>query len=273
MPVPNPVNGTQRRYNELCRLGGGQHGGPTRPRVQQLIHDSGRLLSEKARDEIVSALTWFPNSNPWHICFVVGLCWGRLARLEQEFIGAGLRLLQNWNDDDLRLARRFYLERGPQPIELSLRGGHMMFQRVRLPENLPDNLEGIGRAQQRWLTPITSPSRERPPFIGSWNATAMFMVAVMSQPELAAQLTSPVVSLPSGGAVFNALSILHRDHILARRPAGTELDDEEFEPGTIFENNNLFVELHRGHAGWDLCEVNMGLYMLGSRLAESDNWF
>ena len=101
----------------------------------------------------------------------------------------------------------------------------------------------------------------------------MFMVAVMPQPELAAQLTSPVVSLPSGGAVFNALSILHRDHILARRPAGTELDDEEFEPGTIFENNNLFVELHRGHAGWDLCEVNMGLYMLGSRLAESDNWF
>jgi hypothetical protein len=149
----------------------------------------------------------------------------------------------------------------------------MMFQKVRLPNNLPDSLEDIGTAQQRWLTPITSPSRERPPFIGSWNATAMFMVAVLSQAELAAQLMGPVVLLPSGGAVFNALSILHRDHILSTRPAGTELDDQEFEPGAIYENNALFVDLHRGHAGWNLCEVNMGLFMLGTRLADSDNWF
>jgi hypothetical protein len=180
MSIPHPVNETQRRYNELCRLGGGQGGGPARPSVQRLIHDSGGQLSEKAHDEIALALTSFPDNNPWHICFIVGLCWGRLARFDLEYIGAASRLFQNWNDDDLRLARRSPLERGPRPLEQSLRGGYMMFQKVRLPNNLPDSLEDIGTAQQRWLTPITSPSRERPPFIGSWNATAMFMVAVLS---------------------------------------------------------------------------------------------
>ena len=99
------------------------------------------------------------------------------------------------------------------------------------------------------------------------------MVVVLSQAELAAQLMGPVVFLPSGGAVFNALSILHRNHILFTRPAGTELDDQEFEPGAIYENNSLLVDLHRGHAGWNLCEVNMSLFMLGTRLSDSDNLF
>jgi len=62
MSILRPVNDTQRRYNELCRLGGGQRGGPTRPKVQQLIHDSGGRLSEKAHDEITLALTSFPTT-------------------------------------------------------------------------------------------------------------------------------------------------------------------------------------------------------------------
>jgi hypothetical protein len=150
-------------------------------------------------------------------------------------------------------------------------GGHILFEKVTLPSTLPDSLERYRRAQDRWLGSIIGP--ERPRFIGSWNATAMFMTALFSDTVLAAQLMIPVVMLPPGGPIFNALLILRRAHLLARPPAGNELDDEAFEPGAIYENNALFEEIYRGHAGWNLLDVHSGLYMLGTRLADSDNWF
>jgi hypothetical protein len=101
----------------------------------------------------------------------------------------------------------------------------------------------------------------------------MFMIALFANTSLAAQLLTPVVMLPPGGPIYNALSILHTAHVLSRPPAGSELDDEAFEPGAIYENNALFEELLRGHAGWNLLDVHSGLYMLGTRLAESNNWF
>lgn len=150
-------------------------------------------------------------------------------------------------------------------------GGHVLFGRVNLPSTLPDSLERYRRAQDRWLGSIIGP--ERPRYIGSWNATAMFMIALFSDGVLAAQLTTPVVMLPPGGPIFNALSILHAAHLLSRPPAGSDLDDEAFEPGAIYENNALFEEIHRGHADWNLLDVHSGLYMLGTRLADSANWF
>jgi hypothetical protein len=205
------------------------------------------------------------------VCFVVGVCWGRLARLEPDFVSAGLRLIEDWNDNDLAVARRFHLERGSEPIEHSLMGGHLLFQDVVLPSRLPDNLSQCRRAQDRWLGRIIGPNRPR--FIGSWNATAMFMAVIASDQNLTAALTTPVVMLPPGGPVYNALMILHRIHVLSRPPSGSELDDEDFEPGAIYENNALLEEIHRGHASWSLLDVHSGLYMLGTRLAASDNWF
>jgi hypothetical protein len=271
MTISSPVNGTQRRFNELCTHGGGQGGGPARTRVQALLAESGRALTAVGHREITEHLGHYADHNPWHVCFAVGLCWGRLARLDLDFTGAAVRLIENWNDEDLRLARRFHYERGPNPIEESLRGGHILFGRVVLPSTLPEHLDRYRRAQDRWLGPIIS--TERPRFIGSWNATAMFMIALFSDIALAAQLTTPVVMLPPGGPIFNALSILHRTHVLSRAPSGSELDDEAFEPGAIYENNALFEEIHRGYTGWNLLDVHSGLYMLGTRLADSDNWF
>jgi hypothetical protein len=271
MTISNPVNETQRQFNRLCELGGGVGGGPARTRVQALLHRSGAALNVVANDEISSHLAEYHDRNPWHVCFAVGLCWGHLARLELDFTGAAVSLMERWNDDDLRVARRFHYERGPDPIDQSLRGAHILFQRVTLPEELPSTLAPYRRAQERWLSPILSP--DRPRYIGSWNATAMFMIALFANTSLAAQLLTPVVMLPPGGPIYNALSILHTAHVLSRPPAGSELDDEAFEPGAIYENNALFEELLRGHAGWNLLDVHSGLYMLGTRLAESNNWF
>jgi hypothetical protein len=175
-------------------------------------------------------------------------------------------LLNSWNDEDLRLARTFHLERGPQPIEQSLRGAQMLFGRVTLPDTLPDTLERLKRAQERWLTPILNPA-ERPPYIGSWTATAMFMIALFAQKALARTFIAleQGPALPSGGPTFRGLQLLHQANILSRPPAGTELDDAAFEPGVLYENNDLFSELRRGRSDWSLVDVHSGLYMLGTR--------
>jgi hypothetical protein len=271
MSIPNPVNATQRRFNAACARGGGQRGGPARTRVQELLAESGRALTAIGHQQITEHLRSYADRNPWHVCFAVGLCWGRLARLDLEFTGAAVRLIEHWNDPDLRLARRFHYERGAAPIEQSLMGAHVLFGRVNLPQSLPDSLDRYRRAQDRWLEPIIGP--ERPRFIGSWNATAMFMIALFSDSVLAAQLNTRVVMLPPGGPIFNALSILYRTHLLSRLPSGSELDDEAFEPGAIYKNNALFEEIHRGYSGWNLLDVHSGLYMLGTRSADSDRWF
>lgn len=271
MTISNPVNDTQRRFNELCAHGGGQGGGPARTSVQRLLHQSGEQLTALLHQDISSNLSTFMETDPWRVCFVIGVCWGRLARLEPEFVAAGLRLIETWNDGDLRIARRFHYERGPEAIEHSLRAGHLLFSDVRLPRTLPDTLSEYSRPQERWLGRIIGPNRPR--YIGSWNATAMFMAAVASERRLTSQLTTRVVMLPPGGPIFNALSILHQTHLISRPPSGTELDDGGFEPGVIYENNALLEEIYQGHVGWNLLDVHSGLYMLGTRLVDSDNWF
>jgi hypothetical protein len=266
--LPKPINDTQRRFKELCEKGGGPKGGPARGKVQQLLKESGQALNNLAYKEVAIHLKELATTNPWHICFAIGLSWGHLAEFDLEFTRVSTRLLRDWNDDDLKLARKFHYERGPGPIEDSLRGGHILFSKVILPEGLPDSLNRLRAAEDRWLSPILS--KDRPRYIGSWNATAMFMVALFAQPTLAATLIEPRVMLPPGGPIYNALSLLHRVHFLTRSPAGSELDDEAFEPGALFENNALFVEILKGQAGWSLLDVHSGLYLLGTRDTRSD---
>jgi hypothetical protein len=272
MKINKPLNDVQVRFNELCDKGGGAGGGPARTKVQELLYEGSKKLNALAYDEITTHLKAFPNANPWHVCFAVGLGWGHLAKIDEDFTAAAINVLSDLDPSALSLATTFNLERGPTPIEQSLRGGYLMFQRVKLPTTLPDDLRMIGRAQERWLSPLVSPSLDRPKYIGSWNATAMFMVALFSKPALAAGLANREVMLPPGGPIFAALTTLYKAKILKRAPSGNELDDEAFEPGSIYENNALMADLLVGRAGWSMIDVHSGLYMLGTRYPPSKNW-
>lgn len=268
--VPKPVNWVQEDFNKLCDLGGGKNGGPVRHKVLELLRSAGKRLNGVAHREAQEHLRAYPDANPWHVCFAVGLCWGHLAKLELEFTGAVTRLLSAWNDDDLRHAQSFFLERGPEPIEQSLRGAFNLFSRVTLPATLPTTLERLAAAQNRWFSPIIAP--DRPKYIGSWNAAAMFMIALFAQPTLAASQVRPPPVLPPGGPIFTGLSILHRAGVLSRAPAGSELDDQSFEPGALYENNELLAELVKWIDGWSLCDAHSGVYMLGTRHPQSGTW-
>lgn len=272
MKIARPVNEVQRQFNILCDKGGGAGGGPSRTKVQEILHEGSKHLNSFAYSEITAQLEKFADRDPWHVCFAVGLGWGHLAQITDEFTDAATRVLNSLDENALRIARTFHHERGPLPIEQSLQGGYAMFQQVRLPTGLPDDLKGYGRAQERWLQPILSRSEQRPRYIGSWNATAMFMVALFSKPTLAATLKDREVMLPPGGPIFTALSILHQSSICAQKPAGSELDDQAFEPGAIYENNAIMSDLLKGRSDWSILDVHSGLYMLGTRSALSDQW-
>lgn len=269
-PIVEPVNDTQEEFNRLCALGGGRRGGPAESRVKELLRASGKKLNAVAFEEMASYRDAFPEESPWHVCFAMGLAWGHLAKLDVEFIEASVGALRELNDPDLRYAASFHLERGPEPIEQSLRGGYSLFQRVVLPASLPDTLVSLSRAQERWMSPILSP--DRPRYIGSWNATAMFMCALFAQPELAAIHLEPRPVLPPGGPIFAGLQLLHRTRVLVEAPEGSTLDDQAFEPGALYVNNSLFVELLKGLDGWSLVDVHSGVYMLGTRHPHSNTW-
>lgn len=271
MPLPEPVNETQRRFAELCRLGGGQKGGPARGKVLELLYESGSTLNRHAHKEVTSMLAEFSEENPWHVCFAIGICWGRLAKLTPEFVAPAVRLLKAWNSGDLKIAKKYHYERGPTPIEQSLSGGYLMFKDVNLPLQLPDSLDQCQRAQERWLGRVLR--ADRPKYIGSWNATAMFMVALFSNKTLADQLVTRKVVLPPGGPVHKGLTIFHECHLLSKAPYGKELDEQAFEPSSLYDNNALMEDLLKGRSNWSLLDVHSGLYMLGTRLAESDHWF
>jgi len=65
MTISNPVNDTQRRFNELCARGGGQGGGPARTRVQELLAQSGRALTAIGHQEITEHLGHSADHSPW----------------------------------------------------------------------------------------------------------------------------------------------------------------------------------------------------------------
>lgn len=271
LKLPKPVNDTQSAFAELCEKGGGLKGGPARSKVQALLRESGQELNKLAESEIAHALTHNPDANPWKVCFAMGLCWGHLATLGDDFMDSAVSYLGGGSHADLMAACSHHNERGPEAVEQSLRGGRIIFDKVVLPKGLASTLVGMKQAQDRWLSPILS--KERPPYIGSWNGTAIFMIALFAQPELGDQLVDAAVMLPPGGPIFTALSLLHQTGVLANKPEGSALDDESFEPGSIYANTGLMAELRKGREDWDLLDVHSGLYMLGTRDPASATYF
>jgi hypothetical protein len=270
LTIPKPVNATQEEFRRLCELGGGQQGGPVRHKVLELLRDTGKKLNKHAYEVAAEHFAAAPDADPWHVCFSVGMCWGHLARAEVDFTQHVVRAIADLDDAEMKAASVYHYERGPDPIQQSIRGARALFGMVSLPEDLPSSLETLGQAQDRWFGPILGP--KRPPYIGSWNATAMFMVALFAQPSLAATQIDPRPVLPPGGPIHGGLKLLHQAHLISQGPDGTQLDDAGFEPGVLFVNNSLFKELRAQLDDWSLIDVHSGLYMLGTRHPLSKNW-
>ncbi len=268
--IGSPINDTQTRFNALCELGGGANGGPARGPVLALLKQSGQHLNQVAYREVAEITSDNAKANPWHVCFAIGLCWGHLAQFDSDFVRAAASFIAEPNDSDLKAAKSYRMERGPEPIEQSLRGAHMLFDKVSFPEALPGDLQKIYKLQQRWFGPLSG--KEKPPYIGDWNATAMFMVALFAQPALAATQQSIGPLLPPGGPIDRALAILKQAGIVKHPPSGSELDDGTFESGRILESNALFEEIRKGMPDWSLIDVHSGLYMLGSKHQMSGRW-
>jgi len=266
-----PVNDTQREFENLCKLGGGVAGGPARGKVLDLLRTSGQRLNAWAYEVMKEQMDEFAGANPWFVCFAMGMSWGHLAKLDAGFTRAVTALLEGWNDSDLAAACSYFMERGPEPIEQSLIGAHILFGKVTLPNEIPDSLARLNLAQQRWLSPVLHPA-SRPKYIGSWNSTAMFMAALFSQPELAKTQRSHEPLLPPGGPVFHGLRMLHSAKMLSRHPEGNDLDSQSFEPGALFINNALLTELCSMPDDWSLLDVHSGIYMLGTRDPKSAAW-
>lgn len=269
--ISAPINDLQKEFNVLCEKGGGVKGGPVRGKTLELLKTYGQKLNAGATDEVCAHLAAFPEANPWHVCFAMGICWGHLAKVDLTFTEAVIGCIEEMNDADLKTAGSFHLERGPEPIINSIKGGYTLFRMVRLPDALPTNLDTLTRAQDRWLSPILNP-KLRPPYIGSWNATAMFMTALFAQPGLAATQVEPKPVLPPGGPIFTGLTILNQAGLTTAPPDQAGLDDQGFEPGVLYANNALLADLLRGCADWSMTDVHSGVYLLGTRHPHSNSW-
>jgi hypothetical protein len=240
-------------------------------KVLDLLRSSGQRLNVWAYEAMAEQMGALPDANPWHISFAMGLSWGHLAKLDVDFTRHVCGVFENWNDYDLQAACSFFRERGPDPIRDSLAGGYALFQMVTLPSDLPSDLDQLDAAQQLWLHPISQP-KTRPKYIGSWNSTAMFMAALFAQPQLAKTQRTHKPLLPPRGPVFTGLKVLHTFKVLKKTPDGSPLDDQAFELGSLYINNDLMTELLSYRKDWCLLDIHSGLYMLGTRHPASANW-
>lgn len=267
--VSKPVNLTQIQYNELCERGGGVRGGPARKKTLELLRASGRALNQEAYDQIGDNLRAFPDANPWHICFAVALNWGRFAKFDLAFTEAVIRTLEGWDEAQAKAASTFHYEKGPNAIRESLYGGWLTISKLDLPDSLPEDLASLVRVQSRWLRVILN---DRPRFMGGWNATAIFMVALFAHKPMSDAMISPEILLPIGGPITRGLRRLHDGHLLTRPPDPRE-EDEALDYGQIMLVNGQFAELKQGLQDWSFVDVHSGLYMLGTALPESMSWY
>lgn len=267
LPLKNQV---QLRFKELCEKGGGPGGGPARGQVQLLLKEAGRSLNDFGFDETAQHLNAFADRNPWHVCFAVSLAWGHLAQLDLEMTEAVVEFLESYDGAWLDRAGSFCMERGPEAIRRPLANAYQAFQSTRLPAALPDTLEKMRDAENRWLGKVLGPPRI--PYIGSWNSTAMFMVALFAQPDLARSMKDVVVVLPPGGPIFTALKVLHSVKMLPTGPDGDDMDDGGWEPGVLYNNNDLMHQLVPGPHDLNMIDLHSGLYMLGTKYPFADQW-
>lgn len=264
--MAKPINETQRQFEQLCAHGGGFGGGPVKLKVLEVLRASGQALNEHAYGITKEQFTENPGANPWYVCFAIGLAWGHLAKLEPGFTAHVVNVLTDWNDYDLSGACEYYLERGPEPIENSLKGAYGLFSKVTLPVPLPSTLEKLYAAQEKWLTPIFH--SQPPKYIGSWNATAMFMAALFAQPSLAKTQRKPKPLLPPSGPVLEGLRMLYSTHILSKAPEPSESGDWA---SALAVNNELLTDLLAAPTDC-LLDIHSGVYMLGTRDPRSDGW-
>lgn len=270
-PVGLPLkNKVQHRFNELCEKGGGPGGGPPRGQVQALLKEAGKSLNEFGFDETATHLKEFADRNPWHVCFAVALAWGHLTQPKLEMTEAVVEFLESYDAVWLDRAAGFCMERGPDAVRRPLASAYEVFRTTRLPSDLPDSLKGVKSAEDRWLGKVLGPPRA--PYIGSWNSTAMFMVALFAQPDLARSMKEVVVVLPPGGPIFAALKVLHSVKVLPSGPDGNDMDDGGWEPGVLFGNNALMQTLIPGPHDLNMIDLHSGLYMLGTKYPLADQW-
>lgn len=267
--VSKPVNLTQIQFNELCEKGGGVRGGPTRKKTLEVLRASGRALNREAYDQIGDNLRAFPEANPWHICYAVALNWGRFAKFDLVFTEAVIRTLDGWDEAEAKAASTFHYEKGPGAIRESLYGGWLTFSRLDLPDRLPDDLASLVRVQSRWLRVILN---DKPRFMGGWNATAIFMVALFANKAMSDSMISPEILLPIGGPITRGLQRLHDGHLLTRPPDPRE-EDEALDYGQIMLVNGQLAELKQGLDDWSFVDIHSGIYMLGTALPESMGWY
>jgi hypothetical protein len=266
-PVGLPLkNKIQHRFKELCENGGG----PLRGKVQALLKEAGTSLNEFGFEETALHLDKFSDRNPWHVCFAVSLAWGHLAQLKIEMTEAVVEFLESHDGLWLDEAAKYCMERGPDAIRRPLANAYQVFETTRLPANLPTTLKGMKSAEDRWLGKVLGPPRV--PYIGSWNSTAMFMVALFAQPELGRSMKEVEVILPPGGPIFTALKVLHSVKLLPHGPDGNDMDDGGWEPGVLFNNNDLMQQLIAGPHDLNMIDLHSGLYMLGTKYAFADQW-
>ena len=267
--IAKPINSTQLEFNMLCDKGGGSKSGPLPHKVKALLARSGKALNEIARSQAAEHMMEYADRNPWHVCYALAMNWGHLAQRDLAFTGAAVGLLVDWNDTDRKLASKFRTNRGQAAVENSLLGAYEVFNNVTLPKTLPDTLPAMQDAQERWLKYIVA---KRPKYIGSWNAVALFMVALFLRKPLADAMDKPSVLLPPGGPIAKGIATLVNAHVLTSGPSATD-DDDGLNLSAIFVDNAIFYQLKLGIADWNVLDVHSGLYMLGTGLPESDTWF
>jgi hypothetical protein len=194
-----------------------------------------------------------------------------MAKYSDRYLRAAVGAISHWNDDDRRAAIEHFTQKGSELLEGSLRSAYVVFEALPASfDAVPSSLDRLVKLQNRWFAKLNA---LEPPYIGPWNATALFMVSLFAQPELAGQMTTMGPILPSGGPISRALNILYQDHLTERGAQALEDDVRLGGLGGAAADNGTMQDLIRGLNGTSMVDIHSGLYMLGTRDVRSETYF
>jgi hypothetical protein len=228
-------------------------------------------LNSNAYSEVASALNTGDECNPWHVFFALGLCWGEMARYSDRYLLAAVGAISSWNDADRGEATKHCTQKGHELLEGSLRSASVVFDQIGTAlSTIPETLEEHNKLQGRWFRRLNALN---PSYIGPWNATALFMVALFARPTLAKTMRTLGPILPSGGPISRALNLLYQVGVTNHGAQSLE-DDVRFSAlaGATADNGTM-QELIVGMGDCSMVDMHSGLYMLGSRDPRSDSYF